>query len=199
MPVCLYNVLSCRVVSCRVVSCRVVSCRVVSCRVVACRAVPCRAVPCRAVPCRAVPCRAVPCRAVPCCDCSNRFTTPLLCFSSEHLLDLFVFCCYVLQNDNIDAEHKTIFEAIYACSKNQSSAAHLDKLIKVLEDHFKNEEALMEKAEYPEFKNHRQIHNDFLAKLKTLKAPLDDAVIAWTKKWWVGHIKGIDFKYKGKL
>ena len=119
-------------------------CRVVSCRVVSCRVVPC--VPCRAVPCRAVPCRAVPCRAVPCCDCSNRFTTPLLCFSSEHLLDLFVFCCYVLQNDNIDAEHKTIFEAIYACSKNQSSAAHLDKLIKVLEDHFKNEEVAYNKS-----------------------------------------------------
>jgi len=48
-------------------------------------------------------------------------------------------------------------------------------------------QALMEKAEYPEFKNHRQIHNDFLAKLKTLKAPLDDAVIAWTKKWWAPH------------
>ena len=45
----------------------------------------------------------------------------------------------------------------------------------------------MEKAEYSELKNHRQIHNDFLAKLKTLKAPLDDAVIAWTKKWWASY------------
>ncbi|KAI0215508.1 Myohemerythrin, partial [Lamellibrachia satsuma] len=104
-----------------------------------------------------------------------------------------------LQHDNIDAEHKAIFEAIFACSKNPSSAALITKLYKVTEDHFVDEEGMMKKAKYSDYANHRQIHIEFLANIKALKAPLNDASVSWAKQWLVGHIKGIDFKYKGKL
>ncbi|KAI0214176.1 Myohemerythrin [Lamellibrachia satsuma] len=100
---------------------------------------------------------------------------------------------------NIDTEHKDIFQAIFACSKNPSSADLIEKLYKVTEDHFKDEEGMMKKVKFPELDIHQQIHNDFLAKIKTLRAPLDNTTVTWAKKWWVGHIKGIDFKYKGKL
>ena len=43
----------------------------------------------------------------------------------------------------------------------------------------------MESAKYSDLKIHTQIHNDFLAKLKTLKAPLDAASITWVKEWYV--------------
>jgi len=41
----------------------------------------------------------------------------------------------------------------------------------------------MKKAKYSDYPKHRQIHNDFLAKIKTLKAPLDEASLAWAKQW----------------
>ncbi|KAI0215509.1 Myohemerythrin [Lamellibrachia satsuma] len=101
--------------------------------------------------------------------------------------------------DNIDAEHRAIFEAIFACSKNPSSADHITKLHTVTEDHFKDEESMMKKARYSDLAKHQKIHSDFLIKVKKLNAPIDYASITWAKKWLVGHIKGVDFKYKGKL
>ena len=41
----------------------------------------------------------------------------------------------------------------------------------------------MVKAKYEDVTNHKKIHNDFLAKIKSLKAPLDDASIKWAKEW----------------
>jgi len=49
---------------------------------------------------------------------------------------------YYFQYDNIDAEHKAIFEAIFACSKKPSDAALIAKLYKVTEDHFVDEEVM---------------------------------------------------------
>ena len=44
---------------------------------------------------------------------------------------------------------------------------------------------MMVKANYSDTANHKQIHKDFLAKIKSLKAPLDDASLKWAKEWWV--------------
>ena len=50
----------------------------------------------------------------------------------------YVFC--VLQYDNIDAEHKAIFECIFNCAKDPKSAALITKLYDVTDDHFTDEE-----------------------------------------------------------
>ena len=47
---------------------------------------------------------------------------------------------YVSQYDNIDAEHKLIFEAIFNCIKDPKSAALITKLYDVTADHFTDEE-----------------------------------------------------------
>lgn len=44
---------------------------------------------------------------------------------------------------------------------------------------------MMKKVKFPELDIHQQIHNDFLAKIKTLRAPLDNTTVTWAKKWWV--------------
>ncbi|KAI0215506.1 Myohemerythrin, partial [Lamellibrachia satsuma] len=88
-------------------------------------------------------------------------------------------------HDNIDAEHKAIFEAVVTCSKNPSSAAYINTFCKVTEDHFKDEEGMMKKAKYSDYINHQQIHNDFLMKIKTLKTPLDEASVSWVKQCFV--------------
>jgi len=41
----------------------------------------------------------------------------------------------------------------------------------------------MSKAKFSDLANHKVIHNDFLAKIKGLKAPLDDASVKWAKEW----------------
>ena len=47
---------------------------------------------------------------------------------------------------------------------------------------------MMVKAKYEDTANHKQIHNDFLAKIKSLKAPLDAASVDWAKQWWVSSL-----------
>jgi hemerythrin len=44
-------------------------------------------------------------------------------------------------------------------------------------------QGMMVKANYSDVTNHKQIHVDFLAKIKGLKAPLDAASLAWAKQW----------------
>ena len=63
----------------------------------------------------------------------------VLCSVTTNNEYLFMYRCS-LQYDNIDKEHKAIFAAIFACSKNPSSASHIEKLCKVTEDHFVDEE-----------------------------------------------------------
>ncbi|KAK2173556.1 hypothetical protein NP493_868g05003 [Ridgeia piscesae] len=101
--------------------------------------------------------------------------------------------------DNLDTEHTNIFKAIFECAKEPSSAAKLKGLVDVTVDHFTDEEGMMEKAKYADLAAHRTIHNEFVAKIKGLSTPLSDEVVTFAKKWLVNHIKGTDFKYKGKL
>ncbi len=42
---------------------------------------------------------------------------------------------------------------------------------------------MMKKANFSDFFWHKLIHNDFLEKIKTLKAPLDSASLTWVKLW----------------
>ena len=49
-------------------------------------------------------------------------------------------------------------------------------------------QSMMVKASYSDTANHKVIHNGFLAKIKSLKAPLDDASIKWAKEWWVSSL-----------
>jgi hemerythrin family non-heme iron protein len=101
--------------------------------------------------------------------------------------------------DNLDSEHTNIFKAIFECAKDPSSAANLKSLVDVTVDHFTDEEGMMEKASYADLATHRIIHKEFVDKIKGLSTPLSDEVVSYAKKWLVNHIKGTDFKYKGKL
>lgn len=103
----------------------------------------------------------------------------------------------VLYNQ-LDEEHKGLFQGIFACAGDKSSGAKLADLTTKVETHFKNEEKMMDDSSY-ECKDHKAKHVEFLTKLKGLNAPLDQGTIDFAKDWLVQHIKGTDFKYKGKL
>jgi hemerythrin family non-heme iron protein len=101
--------------------------------------------------------------------------------------------------DNIDDEHKGLFKGIFDCGAAPADSAKLASLLQLVIDHFVDEESMMKKTNFDGLPTHNKIHTEFVDKLKSLSCPLDDATIAFAKKWLVNHIKGVDFKYKGKL
>ena len=47
---------------------------------------------------------------------------------------------------------------------------------------------MMQKANYGELDGHKKMHDDFVAKIKSLAAPLDDGTLLFAKDWWVVSI-----------
>nr|ASW22281.1 hemerythrin [Marphysa sanguinea]ASW22298.1 hemerythrin [Selachohemecus olsoni] len=105
------------------------------------------------------------------------------------------FCVFYKQ---LDDEHKGLFQGIFDCAANKGDAGALKTLSDRVSKHFRNEEGAMDAASY-ECKDHKQKHKDFEAVLAGLSCPLADDKIHYAKDWLVNHIKGTDFKYKGKL
>uniref|UniRef100_A0A0P4VWU4 Putative myohemerythrin-like protein n=1 Tax=Haementeria vizottoi TaxID=1628691 RepID=A0A0P4VWU4_9ANNE len=101
--------------------------------------------------------------------------------------------------EQLDQEHKGLFDGIFKLAKAPSDGAALSNLAKLVNDHFAHEESMMKKANYDDFDSHHKAHVDFVATLKTVSCPVGADKLHWAKDWLVNHIKGTDFKYKGKL
>jgi hemerythrin family non-heme iron protein len=101
--------------------------------------------------------------------------------------------------EKLDEEHKGLFQGIFACAKNPSDSAALSHLVTAVKNHFTTEEAMMKSANYPEVSDHHNVHEDFVSTISKLQTPLSADTIKFAKEWLVNHIKGTDFKYKGKL
>nr|AQV13642.1 hemerythrin [Galathowenia oculata]AQV13666.1 hemerythrin [Heteromastus filiformis]AQV13773.1 hemerythrin [Themiste pyroides] len=101
--------------------------------------------------------------------------------------------------DNLDDEHKGLFDAVFKVAGSPKDAGALSHLVTVTDNHFTNEQGMMKAANYGDFSTHCAAHKGFLDKIRGLKAPVDDATIKFAKEWLVNHIKGTDFKYKEKL
>ena len=91
----------------------------------------------------------------------------------------------ILQYDNIDDEHRLLFKGIFDCAAAPADGAKLATLLQNVIDHFADEEGMMKKTNYDGLTGHNKIHTEFVAKLTALSCPLDDATIAFAKKWSV--------------
>ncbi|CAH1796368.1 unnamed protein product [Owenia fusiformis] len=101
----------------------------------------------------------------------------------------------------LDDEHKGLFKGIFDLAAKPTDAAVLGSLISLVEKHFADEEEMMIAKKYDEklLTPHQKAHRDFVSDLKGLAAPVNKDSIDFAKKWLVNHIKGTDFKYKGRL
>nr|ASW22265.1 hemerythrin [Chloeia pinnata] len=101
--------------------------------------------------------------------------------------------------ENLDEEHKGLFQGIFKVAGAPGDAAALSSLVDLVKKHFATEEGMMQAKSYADFPTHKKAHDDFVAKLSGLSAPLSADTIHFAKDWLVNHIKGTDFGYKGKL
>lgn len=112
--------------------------------------------------------------------------------------------------EQIDAQHRELFrrinELVEAVRKSECKYI-IDDVIKFLHDyvieHFGDEEALMVKYDYPEYREHRARHVKFIADLAGMEEELKNETSSYTRSvytnqmvvnWITGHIKTVDRK-----
>ncbi|ADG13897.1 hemerythrin-like metal-binding protein [Methanocaldococcus infernus ME] len=108
-----------------------------------------------------------------------------------------------------DEEHKTLIETlneVYSLLENKESekAKELlrNNIVEYASKHFKHEEEIMEKYNYPELENHKKIHNMFVNMIVNKMLPKIEksdsefrSVVSFLVGWLVMHIKNMDKKY----
>lgn len=109
----------------------------------------------------------------------------------------------------IDDQHKQLVGIINdlhrAMKQRQTMAVTggiLERLVSYTVFHFDVEEKLFQKHNYPEYSEHKKVHENLVAKVKDFKIKVEqgDATISmelmdFLKDWLVSHIKGTDKKY----
>lgn len=113
-------------------------------------------------------------------------------------------------NPQIDAEHKNLIQAsndlLAACAAGQGRT-ELNKTIDFLQEytktHFSHEEALQMRSKYPDYANHKKLHQGFIRTVGDVSAQLKAEgptvqLVGEINKllggWLINHIKKEDVK-----
>ncbi len=110
--------------------------------------------------------------------------------------------------DKIDEQHRGLFDTLNSLHCAMKDKKGLEEILKVLQflsdyvvTHFATEEKLMEKYDYPGFKDHKRKHDEFVENFIELKGRVENegvkisSVIRTNKllsDWWMEHIKKVD-------
>lgn len=118
---------------------------------------------------------------------------------------------FSVNNEDIDNHHKkliNIFNEMASLIENEQDTP-LFSTIKVISElniyaifHFKEEEKLMEEADYPDLENHKAIHQEFIDKVSKFKDEylhndplLNFEIFNYLSEWVLNHIIEEDSKY----
>ena len=120
---------------------------------------------------------------------------------------------YSVGNLEIDQQHQQLFslfaQLVEGIEKGGASF-HLEQVFTQLygyiKNHFRYEERIMKKADYPELDNHKKKHEKIKTKLKKFREEFNQAkgkkkdevatdVAKFLQDWLQGHIKGEDQQY----
>ncbi|HET6488444.1 MAG TPA: bacteriohemerythrin [Syntrophales bacterium] len=113
----------------------------------------------------------------------------------------------------IDNQHQRLFdlmnklhEAMKIGKGNDVLGGILGDLVKYTVVHFSSEETYLKKYDYPEYVQHKKIHDDLTRKAKALKASFDQGkqtvsieVLTFLKDWLNNHILKTDKRYSSFL
>ena len=110
--------------------------------------------------------------------------------------------------DTIDNQHKELINRVnqfFAALRSQSGKEETLKVLAFLSsyvvNHFRDEEAIQVRYNYPKHQEHRKLHKDFLETVKTMAADIEkngvtsagSTMIAMTvSNWLVNHISRQD-------
>jgi hemerythrin len=115
---------------------------------------------------------------------------------------------YSVGDDHLDAQHRGLIELINMLDEQSRMGEVLEKLEIYVDEHFRDEEAMLEKAGYPDLAAHKQQHKAFEEWLavsrRAFREPevsgmLRDSIRAYLKGWLVNHIMVSDKDYSSWL
>jgi hemerythrin len=118
---------------------------------------------------------------------------------------------YALDGGVIDAQHHGLFDAVKEVIDSFSAQAPVKDIVNTTEGllvatkrHFEAEEAILEKAGYPDLESHRSAHAESYDRLVSYRAGLVDGAaaetsserIAFFKNWLINHLLIEDSPYR---
>jgi len=120
---------------------------------------------------------------------------------------------YSVHVHKLDSEHQQLFsvvnqlhEAMKAGRGKDALRSVLTQLVHYTEQHFRDEEALMQQAGYANLGGHITQHQQFVTKVKGFckeyesgAAAISVEVLEFLKGWLVEHIMGADQQYSAAL
>ena len=104
---------------------------------------------------------------------------------------------YLIGDATIDAQHKRLFEfaeELLSAAEKKSLTEAAMKLYRHVREHFRHEEDLMLGINYPEYRQHVEMHNQMIGRLNALSADIGagrwsgDSLQSFIREWVVGHI-----------
>jgi len=118
-----------------------------------------------------------------------------------------------VNNYEIDNQHKNLFQLTNNLILNSNAKVNseiigetLQKLIKYIKEHFKDEEELLEKCNYPKLEEHKKEHKKFVLKIVSFcndvlcgKSTVTEEMIRFLVDWLSVHTSVNDQDYKNYI
>ena len=112
-----------------------------------------------------------------------------------------------VNNENIDNQHKHIFDILDHLNMLSSEASKKSQFALLLTDlteyglsHLKEEEKFMAENQYPGLEEHKKVHKEYLLKIATFNIKFNKTyqqeVVDFLKNWWFNHISIMDMQYR---
>lgn len=115
---------------------------------------------------------------------------------------------YSVGDEHLDSQHRGLIELIDMLDDVSRMGEVLERLEVYVDEHFRDEEAMLEKVGYPDIAAHKQQHKAFEEWLavsrRAFREPevstmLRDSIRAYLKGWLVNHIMVSDKDYANWL
>ncbi len=120
--------------------------------------------------------------------------------------------CYCIGDPKIDAQHQnlvSLLNSLNECIQRVSSKKLIDctlmELVRYGEEHFRDEEDLMQRIGFPELDRHRKEHEKLLVEVFAFKKRFDRGqatkmeLLYFLRDWLIDHIINEDLKIRHYL